>query len=196
MEVVYTRCCGLDVHKKSISACILIREKGKEEKLERRFGTFTGELEELAEWLEQHEVSMVAMEATGVYWKPVWNVLEGRLDLLLANPEQVKALRGRKWDRRDAGRLAEFLQHGLLQGSYIPTPEIRQLRDWTRNRARVVQESVRIQNRIQKVLEDANLKLSSVASDVLGVSGRKMLRQLADGEMDAAKLAELAMGKL
>ena len=196
MEVVYTRCCGLDVHKKSISACILIREKGKEEKLERRFGTFTGELEELAEWLEQHEVSMVAMEATGVYWKPVWNVLEGRLDLLLANPEQVKALRGRKWDRRDAGRLAEFLQHGLLQGSYIPTPEIRQLRDRTRNRARVVQESVRIQNRIQKVLEDANLKLSSVASDVLGVSGRKMLRQLADGEMDAAKLAELAMGKL
>ena len=102
MEVVYTRCCGLDVHKKSISACILIRENGKEEKFEKRFGTFTDDL----------EVSMVAMEATGVYGKPVWNVLEGRFDLLLANPEQVKALRGRKWDRRDAARLTEFLQHG------------------------------------------------------------------------------------
>lgn len=196
MEVVYARCCGLDVHKTSISACILIRENGQEERFEKRFGTFTGELETLAEWLEEHKIRIVAMEATGVYWKPVWNVLEGRFDLLLANPEQVKALRGRKWDRRDAGRLTEFLQHGLLQGSYIPTPEIRQLRDLTRNRARVVQETGRISNRIQKVLEDANLKLSSVASDVLGVSGRKMLRQLVKGETDPARLAELAVGKL
>jgi transposase len=126
----------------------------------------------------------------------VWNVLEGQFDLLLANPEQVKALRGRKWGRRDACRLTEFLQHGLLQGSSIPTPEIRQLRDLTRNRARVVQEVGRISNRIQKVLEDANLKLGSVASDVLGVSGRNMLRHLANGETDAVTLAELARGKL
>lgn len=196
MEVVYTRCCGLDVHKKSISACVLIGENGKEEKLQERFGTFTKNLEELADWLEEHGVTHVAMEATGVYWKPVWNVLEGRFNLLLANPEQVKALRGRKWDKRDASRIAEFLQHGLLQGSYIPTPAIRQLRDLTRNRARVVQEVGRISNRIHKILEDANLKLASVASDVLGVSGRKMLEQLVQGETDPEKLAELAVGKL
>ena len=196
MDIVYPRCCGLDIHKKKISACILILEQGKEEKLEKVFGSFTGELEALADWLEQHGVTQVAMEATGVYWKPVWNVLEGRLSLLLVNPEQVKALRGRKCDRRDASRIAEFLQHGLLQGSYIPPLEIRQLRDLTRNRARVVQEVGRICNRIHKVLEDANLKLSSVVSDVLGVSGRKILRQLIKGETDPSKLAELAVGKL
>jgi len=196
MEVVYPRCCGLDVHKKSISACIVIREQGKPERLERRFGTYTGQLEELAEWLEQHQVTHVAMEATGVYWKPVWNVLEGRLALLLVNPQHIKTLSGKKFDRGDASHIADLLQHGLLQGSFVPSAAIRQLRDLTRNRARTVQETVRIHNRIHKILEEANIKLGSVASDVLGVSGRMMLDQLVAGESDPVKLADLALGKL
>jgi transposase len=196
MEIVYPRCCGMDVHKKSISACIMIREPGRVEKLERRFGTYTGQLEDLATWLEEQGVTQVVMEATGVYWKPVWNVLEGRLGLMLVNPQHVKALSGKKFDRGDASHLAELLQYGLLHGSYVPSPAIRQLRDLTRNRARTVQETVRIQNRIQKVLEEANVKLGSVASDVLGVSGRMMLKQVVAGEKDPVKLAELAQGKL
>ena len=182
MEVVYSRCCGLDVHKKSISACVIIREHGKAEKLERRFGTFTRELEEMAEWLTELEVTHVVMEATGVYWKPVWNVLEGRFDLMLVNPEHIKALSGKKCDRRDASHLADLLQHGLLQGSFIPPVEIRQLRDLTRNRARTVQEAARIKSRVQKILEEANVKLGSVATDVLGVSGRLILHGLVAGD--------------
>lgn len=164
--------------------------------MEQRFGTFTTELEAMADWMEQNGVTQVAMEATGVYGKPVWNVLEGRVDLLLVNPEQVKARNGRKCDRRDASRIAEFLQQGMLQGSDIPPVEIRQLRDLTRNRARVVQEVGRIRNRMHKILEDANLKLSSVASDVFGVSGRRMLQKLIQGETDPVELAESAVGKL
>jgi transposase len=156
------------------------------EKLERRFGTFTRDLEDLAEWLAQHQVTHLAMEATGVYWKPVWNVLEGRVDLMLVNPQHIKALTGKKYDRRDAAHLADLLQHGLLQGSFIPTAEIRQLRDLTRNRTRTVQEATRIKSRIQKVLEEANIKLGSVATDVLGVSGRLMLNGLVAGEQDGA----------
>ena len=196
MEVVYSRCCGLDVHKKSISACVVIREHGKVQKVERRFGTFTRELEEMAEWLTELEVTHVVMEATGVYWKPVWNVLEGRFDLMLVNPEHIKALSGKKFDRRDASHLADLLQHGLLQGSFIPSAEIRQLRDLTRNRARTVQEAARIKSRVQKILEEANVKLGSVATDVLGVSGRLILNGLVAGEQDAAKLADLAVGVL
>lgn len=196
MEVVHPRCCGLDVHKKSISACIRIREGVKTEKLERQFGTFTVQLEEMADWLEEHGVTDVVMEATGVYWKPVWNVLEGRFDLILVNPQHVKALSGKKFDRRDASHLADLLQHGLLQGSFVPPEPIRQLRDLTRNRARTVQESVRIKNRIQKILEEANIKLGSVASDVVGVSGRLMLKAMMEGEQDSAVLADLAQGKL
>src|SRR5262249_54246945 len=124
MEVLHSRCCGLDVHKKSISACVMIREHGRLEKLERRFGTFTGELEDMAAWLAEHKVTHVVMEATGVYWKPVWNVLEGRFDLMLVNPQHIKALTGKKCDRRDASHLTELLQHGLLQGSFIPSAAI------------------------------------------------------------------------
>jgi transposase len=196
MEVVHSRCCGLDVHKKSISACVMIREHGKPEKLERRFGTFTRELEDLAAWLAEHKVTHVAMEATGVYWKPVWNVLEGRFDLMLVNPQHIKALTGKKCDRRDASHLTDLLQHGLLQGSFIPSVEIRQLRDLTRNRARTVQEASRIKSRIQKVLEEANVKLGSVATDVLGVSGRLMLNGLVAGKQGPAELADLAVGML
>jgi len=196
MEVVHPRCCGLDVHKKSISACVITREHGKAEKLERRFGTFTRELEDMAEWLEEHQVTHVVMEATGVYWKPVWNVLEGRFDLMLVNPQHIKALSGKKYDRRDAAHLADLLQHGLLQGSFIPSAEIRQLRDLTRNRVRTVQEAARIKSRIQKVLEEANIKLGSVATDVLGVSGRLMLNGLIAGKQNAGELANLAVGVL
>ena len=196
MEVLHSRCCGLDVHKKSISACVMIREHGRLEKLERRFGTFTGELEDLVAWLTEHKVTHVAMEATGVYWKPVWNVLEGRFDLMLVNPQHIKALTGKKCDRRDASHLTELLQHGLLQGSFIPSAAIRHLRDLTRNRARTVQEAARIKSRVQKVLEEANVKLGSVATDVLGVSGRLMLNGLVAGKQDPEELADLAVGVL
>lgn len=196
MEVAYPRCCGLDVHKKIISACITIREGGGCQKLEQRFGTYTKQLEQLAAWMEEQGVTHVVMEATGVYWKPVWNVLEGRFELLLVNPQSIKALSGKKCDRRDAAHLADLMQHGLLQGSFVPPPAIRQLRDLTRNRARTVQEVARIKNRIQKILEEANLKLGSVASDPLGVSGRAMLRRVIAGEQDPARLADLARGRL
>jgi transposase len=196
MEVVYSRCCGLDVHKRSISACIKIREQGRTEKHEERFGSYTQDLERLREWLARHGVTQVAMEATGVYWKPVWNVLEGHFGLLLVNPQQVKALSGKKTDRRDAEHLGDLLQYGLLQGSFVPPPAIRELRDLTRQRARTVQEVVRINNRIQKLLEDANIKLSSVASEVLGMSGRRMLEALSQGETEASELAGMALGRL
>jgi transposase len=153
-------------------------------------------LEELADWLEQLQVTPVAMEATGVYWKPVWSVLEGRFELLPVNPQSIKALSGKKFDRGDASPIADLMQHGLRQGSFVPPPAIRQLRDLTRNRARTVQETARIKNRIQKILEEANLKLGSVATDVLGVSGRKILHPIVAGEQDAVKLADLALGSL
>jgi transposase len=174
----------------------MIREQGRVEKLERRFGTFTGELEDMAAWLAERKVTHVVMEATGVYWKPVWNVLEGHFDLMLVNPQHIKALTGKKCDRRDASHLTDLLQHGLLQGSFIPSAAIRHLRDLTRNRARTVQEASRIKSRIQKVLEEANVKLGSVATDVLGVSGRLMLNGLVAGKQGPAELADLAVGVL
>lgn len=196
MEVVHARCCGIDVHQATLAVCVSIKESGTTEKHKLRCGTTTGELLRLADWLHQHQVKQVAMEATGVYWKPVWHVLEGQFELLLANPAQVRALRGRKTDLKDGERIADFHQHGLLQGSFVPPPAIQQLRDLTRSRTTLKQEQVRIGNRIRKVLEDANVKLSSVVSDVMGVSGRDMLRAIAGGEFDAGALAELARGKL
>jgi len=136
------------------------------------------------------------MEATGVYWKPVWHVLEGQFELLLANPTQVKALRGRKGDFKDGERIADYLQHGLLAGSFVPPQPIQELRDLTRSRTMLKQEQVRVSNRIRKVLEDANVKLSSVMSDVMGVSGREMLRAISQGETDPVVLAELSRGRL
>lgn len=197
MEVVHARCCGIDVHQASLAVCVAIKEEGgRIEKYKLRCGTTTAELLRLADWLQEHKVTHVAMEATGVYWKPVWHVLEGQFELLLANPMQVKALRGRKTDMKDGERIADFLQHGLLQGSFVPPRCIQQLRDLTRSRTVLKQEQVRISNRIMKVLEDANLKLSSVMAEVMGVSGRKMLRAIIAGETDATTLAELARGRL
>jgi transposase len=196
MEVVHPRCSGIDVHQASLAVCVAIKEEGNSEKHKLRCGTTTAELLRLADWLHGHQVTHVAMEATGVYWKPVWHILEGQFELLLANPTQVQALRGRKTDLKDGERISDFLQHGLLQGSFVPPKPIQQLRDLTRSRTTLKQEQVRIGNRIRKVLEDANIKLSSVMSDVMGVSGRAMLRAMVRGESDAETLAQLARKRL
>src|SRR5215469_8141502 len=196
MEVVHRRCCGIDVHQASLAVCVSIKEEGQSEKYRLRCGTTTGELLRLLDWLHEHGVTHVAMEATGVYWKPVWHVLEGQFELLLANPTQVKALRGRKGEFKDGERIADYLQHGLLAGSFVPPQPIQELRDLTRSRTMLKQEQVRVSNRIRKVLEDANVKLSSVMSDVMGVSGREMLRAISQGETDPVVLAELSRGRL
>jgi transposase len=198
MDVVYPCCCGLDVHKASITACVLWAEGGgRARKEKRRFGTFTADLLELTDWLRTCGVTHVAMEATGVYWKPVWNILDGSFaEVLLVNAQHIKAVPGRKTDQKDSEWIADLLQHGLLRGSFVPPQPTRELRDLTRYRVSLAQECNRIANRIQKVLEDANLKLASVASDALGASGRAMLRAIIGGEDNAATLAEMAKGLL
>ena len=196
MEVMYPRCCGLDVHKSSISACVLLAQSGKPLKHIRRFGCTTRELRELVVWLQEFGVEQVAMESTGVYWKPVWNVLESHFQIVLANAQHIKAVPGRKTDTKDCQWIAELLQHGLLRGSFIPPLVIRDLRDLTRARTSLSQEHSRIASRIQKVLEDANLKLASVASNTLGKSGRAILAAIIGGEQSCERLADLALGHL
>lgn len=196
MNVVHARCCGIDVHQASLAVCVSIKEEGKSETQKLVCGTTTKELLRLSDWLHGHGVTQVAMEATGVYWKPVWHVLEGEFKLLLVNPTQVKALRGRKTDLKDGERIAEFLQHGLLEGSFVPQQPIQELRDLTRSRTKLVEEHTRIGNRILKILEDANIKLKTVMSNVMGVSGQEMLRAIIKGHWDAKELAELAHGQL
>ncbi len=197
MDVVYRCCCGVDVHKNSITACVLwVETKGKGRQEKRMFGTFTQDLLAFSDWLRGCGVTHVAMESTGVYWKPVWHILEGQFELLLVNAQHVKAIPGKKTDRKDSAWLAELLQHGLLKSSFVPPEPIRELRDLTRYRVNLAQECNRIANRIQKVLEDANIKLASVATDALGVSGRAMLKALIAGEQDGEKLAEMSRGLL
>jgi transposase len=198
MEVLYSRCCGLDVHKSTITACcVRIQEGGgKVRKIVQRFGGMTGDLRAMAGWLIEEGVTHVAMESTGVYWKPVWNILEGQFTLVLANAQHVKNVPGRKTDMKDSEWLAQLLQHGLLAGSFVPPRLIRDLRDLTRSRAVLTQESSRIASRIQKVLEDANIKLASVVSDTLGKSGQAMLAALIAGQEDPGQLADLALGTL
>jgi Transposase and inactivated derivatives len=169
---------------------------GKPRKIVRRFGAMTNDLRAMASWLIEEGVTHVAMESTGVYWKPVWNILEGQFTLVLANAQHVKNVPGRKTDMKDSEWLAELLQHGLLAGSFVPPRLIRDLRDLTRTRARLTQESSRIASRIQKVLEDANIKLASVASDALGKSGQAMLAALIAGQSNPGQLADLALGTL
>src|SRR2546427_8550425 len=194
MQVVHEVCCGLDVHKKSVTACVLWAAGRRRQT--REFGPFTQELLELADWLRDCGVTHVALESTGVYWKPVWNLLEGQFEVLLVNAQHIKAVPGRKTDQKDSEWIADLLQHGLLRASFVPPTPIRELRDLTRYRASLAQEINRIANRIQKVLEDANIKLASVATDTLGASGRAMLEAMLAGEQDAARLAEMAQGKL
>lgn len=195
MEVMLERCAGLDVGKDEVVGCVRTPSpsgKGRSSEL-RTFMTFTSGLEELADWLTANGVEQVVMEATGSYWKPIWYVLEDRgFELKLVNAKHVKMVPGRKTDLADAAWLAQLLEHGLLTGSFVPPAEIRELRDLTRYRKRLIQTHTAEQQRVQKVLEDAGIKLDSVASDVLGVSGRLMLRALIDGERDPEVLADLA----
>lgn len=196
MEVVYKRCAGLDIHKETVVVCIEIREGGKLQKETRTFRTMTSDLLLLHDWLLANGISHVAMESTGVYWKPVYNLLEGSFTVLLVNAAHIKAVPGRKTDVKDCEWIADLLAHGLLKGSFIPPQDIRDLRDLTRYRKSLTDERVREVNRLQKLLETANIKLSSVASDVMGVSGRDMLEALIHGNTDPEVLAELARGKL
>jgi transposase len=197
MEVVHARCAGLDVHKKSVYGCVICCETNGEKRQEKRsFGTVTADLLSLADWLRQHEVTHVVMEATGVYWRPVWAILEGQFELILVNPHHVKAIPGRKTDAKDCEWIAELLQHGLVRGSFVPPTEIQDLRDLTRYRVELTQAQNRVANRIQKLLEQANIKLSSVASNALGVSGQRMIEAIIAGEEDAERLANLAQKRL
>jgi len=191
------RCCGIDVHKASLSACIRLQGKGRKVSEEiRTFGTTGDELLALPDWLKEHEVSEVAMEATGVYWKPVYYVLEDGLRVILVNPAEIKRMPGRKTDVSDCAWLAQLLDHGMLRPSFIPPREIRELRDLVRYRVSLKHGHTRIANRLHKVLQDADLKLSSVMSDILGVSGRQILSQLAKGNCDPVALADLARANL
>jgi transposase len=192
MQVMYERCAGLDVHKKTVVACVLTPE-GQET---RTFGTMTAELLVLADWLLTCGCTHVAIESTGDYWKPVFNILEGTCEVILVNAQHVKAVPGRKTDVKDAAWLAELLQHGLLRASFIPPVAQRELRDLTRYRSTFIQERVTLINRVQKLLEDANIKLASVASDIMGVSGRAILAALLAGHTDPQALADLAKGRL
>jgi len=197
MEQVFERVCGLDVHKATIAACVRVPDaKGKRVQYVQTFGTTTADLLALAEWLEAHGVTHVAMESTGVYWKPVYYVLEERFTCLLVNAAHVKRVPGRKTDVQDCGWLAQLLEHGLLRGSFVPPAPIRELRDLTRYRKSLIQERAREANRVHKLLEDAGIKLATVATDVLGTSGRAMLEALVHGTRDPGVLAELARGRM
>jgi transposase len=197
MEVLIPRCCGLDVHQATVVASVrILGPTGDVTQATRTFGTMTRELEALAAWLRELAITDVAMEATGVLWKPVWHVLEPAYRLLLVNPQHLKRVPGRKSDVQDAEWIAQLLQCGLLRGSFVPPAALRELRDLTRTRITLEDETTAVVNRLHKVLEDANLKLSVVASDILGVSGRAMLRAIIDGETDPARLAALARGRL
>lgn len=198
MQAVHERCCGLDIHKKTVVACALITQPdGKVSKQVRTFSTMTDDLLVLGDWLGSLGVTIVAMESTGVYWKPVYNLLdeEGR-EVLLVNAAHIKAVPGRKTDVKDSEWIADLLRHGLLRSSFIPPAPIRELRELTRYRKSLIQERTQEVNRLHKVLETANIKLGSVASDVLGASGRQMLEAILGGERDTETLSELAKGKL
>jgi len=195
--VVHARCAGLDVHKKSVYGCVIGCDADGEKQQEKRsFGTMTADLLSLADWLTEHAVTHVVMEATGVYWRPVWAILEGQFELMLVNPHHVKAIPGRKTDAKDCEWIAELLQHGLVRGSFVPPIEIQDLRDLTRYRVELTQAQNRVANRIQKLLEQANIKLSSVASNALGVSGQQMIEAIIAGEDDPERLADLAQRRL
>lgn len=197
MDVLYPRCCGIDVHKTFLVAClILVKADGQKHKEIRRFGTMTNELLALADWLQVAGCPIIAMESSGVYWKPVYNLLEGLFEVLIVNAQHMKAVPGRKTDKSDAEWIADLLQHGLLKPSFIPDVEQRELRDLTRHRTTLIQEQNRHINRLHKVLEDANLKLSSVVTDVMGATGRAILQALVAGQEDPEQLARLARGSL
>lgn len=196
MEVQIERGAGIDVHKKSVTVCVMTTEGRKVVQRVQRFSTFHDDLLQLRAWLVEMGVTHAAMESTGEYWKPVYEVLEGAVELVLANAQHVKNVPGRKTDREDAVWLARLLRHGLLRASFVPKRAIRDLRDLTRLRRKVTEMSARVQNRTQKVLEACGIKLGSVATDVFGVTGQAILRELAENNTDPQTLAELAKGSL
>jgi transposase len=197
MDLVITRCAGLDVHKATVVATVRVpTETGGRQSVTQTFGTMTADLLALRDWLRAYGVTDVALESTGVYWKPVYYVLEGAFTLLLINMQALKLVPGRKSDVRDSEWLAQLLECGLLKSSFVPPPPIRELRDLTRYRVQQVRDRAQEVNRLCKVLEDAGVKLSSVASDVMGASGRAMVQALVDGTTDPVVLADLARGQL
>ena len=199
MDVIHERCAGLDVHKLTVVACVVTPgPRGRPHKEVRTFGTTSEALLQLADWLRDRGATAAALEATGIYWRPVWNVLEaaGGVELLLANPQHIKAVPGRKTDVRDCEWLADLLRHGLLKASFVPPRPQRELRDLVRYRTALLQERTAEVNRLHKTLEAANVKLGAVASDILGKSGRDILAALVAGVTDPTALAELARGKL
>ena len=197
MDVLHACCAGLDVHKKTVVACVRrVDPAGKVTKTTETFATMTADLLDLSDWLAARGVQAVAMESTGSYWKPVFNILESRFEVILVNAHHIKQVPGRKTDVRDSEWIAQLLQHGLLRPSFIPPRPTRELRDLTRQRTQLIHERTAVINRIQKVLEDANVKLGSVASNVLGVSGRLMIEAIIRGEYDSVKLADLARRRL
>lgn len=194
-NIVHPRCCGVNVHKDSLAACVRwLNDPGDVRKESRTFGTTTDGINTIASWLQSRDIKLVAMESTRVYWRPVWNVLEGRFDIRLANSGHIRNLPGRKTDKKDGEWIAK-LQHDLVPTSFIPSKEIRELRDLTRSGTKLVQSRSTVANRVQKTLEDSNIKLASVVSDVLGQSGRAMLAAMIDGQTDVALLAEMARGR-
>lgn len=197
MEIIFPCCGGLDVHKRTVVACVRrLAVDGTVSSQVRTFYTMTADLLALSDWLAEQGVCQVAMESTGVYWKPIFNLLEGRFEVILVNAHRLKQVPGRKTDVKDAEWIAQLLQYGLLSASFIPPPEIRELRDLTRQRTELIRARVAVVNQLQKVLEEANIKLACVATDVLGVSGRAMIEAIIAGEDDPKKLAELARRRL
>jgi transposase len=196
MEVVHRRCAGLDVHKQTVVACVRLVDEGKIDQAVRTFPTTSKGLLELSDWLSERGCTHVALESTGVYWKPVWHVLEGRFELILANAAAIRNLPGRKTDVNDAMWIADLLAHGLIRGSFVPPTPVQELRDLTRTRSQLVGEIARHTQRIQKTLEDANLKLAGVISDTLGVTGRAILDAMIAGETDLDTLANLRRGSI
>lgn len=203
IQVVYERCCGLDIHKRTVVACMIVPGLGSgpdkqshTHKEIKSFGTMTDELLTLSDWLCANRVTHVAMESTGVLWKPIYNLLEGSFELLLVNPQHIKAVPGRKTDVRDCEWIADLLRHGLLAGSFVPDQGQRELRELTRYRTQLIRERASEVNRLHKTLEGANIKLTSVATDIMGVSGRQILSALVEGQRDERAMAELAKGRM
>jgi transposase len=196
MDVLHSHCCGIDVHKETLVACLRVQDGRRARKEVQSFGTTSTEVQRLQAWLVGAACTHVAMESTGVYWQPIFNVLEGTMVVVLANAHHIKAVPGRKTDVRDCDWLAELLAHGLIRASFIPPPAIRELRELTRHRKRLIRDRVTTTNRIHKLLETAHLKLASVISDILGVTGQAILRALAAGETDPARLAAMGRARL
>lgn len=197
LEIAYRRCCGMDVHKDTVVVCVLPPDGQTGNRAQKVWGTFRRDLIRMRGWLKLLKVTEIAMESTGVYWRPVWNVLEGHgFRLLLVNPAQVKALQGRKSDRRDAQRIAEFLQDSRLDPSFVPPPEIRELRQLLRHRLSLLQQRGEAHNQIRDLFETANIKLSSVASDLLGLSGRRIIEAMIAGQDSPELLSWKVRGKL